>query len=309
MDRDELRRLIQGPIAAVSTPFDDNYALDLGVMADLTRWWTDNGLVTGRSVLKVAAAIGEGPDLDDEEWPRLLRAVVKAADGKALVICGLKTKNTLHTIADAKKARDLGAVGVQVDLPFMHHPTQDDYVRFFTDISNAVDTGILIYNTHWFGAPSITAETMLRLADAEHVVAIKWAVPPEADYDDMRKFSQHFNVIDNSLQPVRAHRNGARGYINWTVDVYPHFELKVWDLIEACRYDEAQAMLDEVYKPLRAITAKVTERSGGYSIHKAMMAIVGHPVGPPRPPTLPVSAEHYAELREILRGFGWPVRG
>jgi dihydrodipicolinate synthase/N-acetylneuraminate lyase len=40
-----------------------------------------------------------------------------------------------------------------------------------------------------------------------------------------------------------------------------------------------------------------------------MMALVGHPVGPPRPPTLPVSPEHYAELREILLGFGWPVVG
>jgi 4-hydroxy-tetrahydrodipicolinate synthase len=307
MDRAELRRLIQGPIAAVSTAFDDDYRLDLGRMADLTRWWTENGIVTGKSVLKVAAAIGEGPDLDDEEWPRLLRTAVDAAAGKVPVICGLKVKNTLHTIADAKKARDLGAIGVQIDLPFMHHPTQDDYVRFYSDISDAVDIGILIYNTHWFGAPSITAATMRRLADAERVVALKWAVPPTEDYDAMRQFADTFNVIDNSLQPVRAHRNGARGYINWTVDVYPPYELKVWELLEAKRYDEAQAMLDRIYEPLKALTAKVAARSGGYSVHKAMMALVGHPVGPPRPPTLPVSPEHYAELREILVGFGWPV--
>jgi 4-hydroxy-tetrahydrodipicolinate synthase len=309
MTRDELRQLIQGPIAAVSTAFDAQFALDLGVMADLTEWWVDNGLVTGKTVLKVAAAIGEGPDLTDEEWPRLLETVVSAARGRVPVVCGLKPKDTLHTIDDVHKAQALGAIGVQIDLPFFHHPTQDDIVRFFTDISDAVDVGILIYNTHWFGAPSMTADSMLRLVDAEHVLGIKWDVPDDHEYDEMRKFAHRFNVIDNSLQPVRAHQNGARGYINWTVDIYPPYELKVWELLESRCYAEAQGMLDRLYTPLQKLAVKVGSRSGGYSMHKALMALVGHPVGPPRPPTLPLSPAHMAELREILIGLDWPVVG
>ena len=307
MTRDELRRLIQGPIAAVSTAFDNRFALDLATMEDLTGWWLDNGLVTGKTVLKVAAAIGEGPDLTDDEWPRLLERVVSAARGRVPVVCGLKPKDTLHTIDDVRQAADLGAIAVQIDLPFFHHPTQDDIVRFFTDISDGTEIGILIYNTHWFGAPSMTAESMLRLVDAEHVVGIKWDVPADANYDEMRKFAHLFNVIDNSLQPVRAHQNGARGYINWTVDVYPPYELKVWELLESHCYDEAQTMLDRLYTPLHELAGKVGRRSGGYSMHKALMALTGHPVGPPRPPTLPLSAAHVAELREILIGLDWPV--
>jgi len=305
--RDELRRLIQGPIAAVSTAFDDRFMLDLAAMEDLTEWWIDNGLVTGKTVLKVAAAIGEGPDLTDEEWPRLLGTVVSAARGRVPVVCGLKPKDTLHSIDDVRRAQDLGAIAVQIDLPFFHHPTQDDIVRFFADISDATNIGILIYNTHWFGAPSMTAESMLRLVDAEHVVGIKWDVPADEDYDEMRKFAHLFNVIDNSLQPVRAHQNGARGYINWTVDVYPQYELKVWELLESGCYAEAQNMLDRLYMPLQELSVKVGRRSGGYSMHKALMALMGHPVGPPRPPTLPLSPAHLAELREILLGLDWPV--
>ena len=45
MTRDDLRRLIQGPIATVSTAFDDRFVLDLAAMEDLTEWWIDNGLV------------------------------------------------------------------------------------------------------------------------------------------------------------------------------------------------------------------------------------------------------------------------
>jgi dihydrodipicolinate synthase/N-acetylneuraminate lyase len=104
MDRDELRRRIQGPIATVPTAFDDEFSLDLPVMADLTGWWVEQGLIRGRAVIKVAAAMGEGPDLSDDERWRLLRTVVDAAEGKAAVVCGLEFKNTLHTIEDAKRA-------------------------------------------------------------------------------------------------------------------------------------------------------------------------------------------------------------
>ena len=310
MQRDELRALIQGPIATVPTAFDDRYRLDLGRMADLAAWWVDQGLVAGTTVIKVAAAIGEGPDLADDEWPRLLQTVVDAAGGKAAVVCGLKAKNTLHTIDDAKRAGDLGAIAVQVDLPFFHNfPVQDDYVRFFTDISDAVEIGVMIYNTWWFACPSITAETMLRLADAERVVALKWTVPSTGgpDYDDMRRFAHQVNVIDNSLQWVRCHRNGGRGYINATSHLYPPHELKTWALLEAGRYDEAQAQYDAVEAPLRVFMGKAAQRSGGYRVHKGAMAVMGLPVGPPHPPTLPLDAGELAELRELMVGFGWPV--
>jgi 4-hydroxy-tetrahydrodipicolinate synthase len=307
--REEVRRLLQGPIATVPTAFDDRFCLDLGRMTDLTEWWVEQGLVAGTTVIKVAAAIGEGPDLDDEEWPALLGTVVAAARGRAAIVCGLKSKNTLHTIDDAKRARDLGAIAVQIDLPFLHHPVQDDYVRYFTDISDAASIGIMIYNTWWFGCPSITVETMARLADAEYVAALKWTVPPSGgpDYDDMRQFADQVNVIDNSLQWVRCMRNGGRGYISATSHLYPPHELETWALLQAGRYDEAQARYDKIEIPLRAFMAKAAKRSGGYRVAKGAMEIMGRPVGPPRPPTLPLDDDEMDELRTMLIGFGWPV--
>ena len=80
MNRDELKPLFVGPIATVPTPFDDNYEVDFSRMHDLTQRWVEGGLVTGRSVIKVAAAMGEGPMLSDDEWPFLVRTVVQASD-------------------------------------------------------------------------------------------------------------------------------------------------------------------------------------------------------------------------------------
>ncbi len=307
MDRAELRQYIRGPIATLPTAMDDECYLDLGRMAELTEWWVENGVTADRAPLKVAAAMGEGPDLGDDEWPQLLRTVVNAAGDDGVVVCGLKCKDTLGTIDDARRAQDLGAIGLQIDLPFFHHPTQDDYVRFFTDISDGIDIGIMIYNTHWFGCESITAETMLRLKDAEHVVAVKWNVAEGQDYDDMLEFADIFNVIDNSSQPVRCHKNGGAGYIDPMMAIYPAYPLEVWDLCGAEKYDEAQALFESVKTPLREFMARASQRSGGYRVIKGLMAVMGRPVGPPRPPTLPLDDEEMAELRDIVAGIGWPL--
>ena len=305
MTRDELKKLIGGTIVTMPTCFDDDYGLDLGRHAEMVGWWMEQGVGTGINPLKSSAAMGEGPDLSDEEWPDLLRTVVDAAGSDAVVICGLKTKNTLHTIEDAKRAQDLGAAGVQIDLPIFHHPTQDDHLRYFTDISDAIDIGIMIYNTHWFGCVSLTAETMLRLNDAEHVVAIKWGVPEGEDYDQMRQFAHIFNVIDNANQPVRCHKNGGRGYISPTIAGCPQHDLEIWQLLEAHRYEEAQAKYDCVRDVLEPFRMKAAKRSGGYRFNKGLSAALGRPVGPTRPPTLPLDDQEIAELQGLLRGIGW----
>ena len=102
MSQQELKSYIQGPIATVPTPFDKNFEVDYGRMYQLSEWWVENGLVKGNAVIKVAAAMGEGPMLTDNEWPALLRSTVQASKGKASVVCGLHYKDTKRTIEDAK---------------------------------------------------------------------------------------------------------------------------------------------------------------------------------------------------------------
>jgi len=304
MKREELKKLIVGPIATVPTPFDDDFEVDFGTMASATQFWVENGLVAGKAVIKVAAAMGEGPMLSDGEWPHLLRTVVQAAGGKAAIVCGIHYKDTKRSIEDAKRAQDMGAIGLQISPPIFNNPTQDDILRYYEDISNAIDIGIMIYNTWWLSGGNVLPETLLKMADFEHVVSVKWSVPEAQDYDDMSKFSSMFNVIDNSSQPVRCHKLGGRGYINLTSEVYPPHDLRIWELLESHQYDEAQELFDSVNNPLRELYAK--QISGGQArLKKGMMALMGMPMGASRPPSLPLSEDEMAELRQVLLNFGW----
>ncbi len=305
MNREELKQIIRGLSVAVPTPFDKDYRLDLAAATDLTQWWVSQGLGTSKSMIKLCSAWGQGPDLSDEEWPHLVRTVVNAGGPGVNVMCGLKSKDTLRTIEDAKIAQDMGANSLQIELPYNHAPNQDQYVKHFTMISDAIDIGIMIYNTYWFGVAPLEPETLHRLKDAEHVAAVKWNYPDPDGYDKMKEFSDTFNVIDNSGQHARCFRNGGAGIVSAFAPAYPAHDLKVYELLAAGKYDDAEALMDAEDAALGPVRAKISATGGGYRMAKAMMNIVGHPSGPPRLPTEPVSDEHTADLRAAMEKLGW----
>lgn len=308
MNRAELRDLIQGPIATVPTPFDDDYEVDFGRMHQLTQQWVEEGLVKGKAVIKVAAAMGEGPMLKDEEWPLLLRTVVQAADDRAAIVCGLHYKDTKRTIEDAKIAQDMGAIGLQICPPIFNLPSQDDLLDYYSDISDNIDIGIMVYCTQWMPGGLVEVDTIMRMEGIPQVASIKWSPPPGGKQEDMAQFADIFSVIENGGAPALSHRLGGRGYINLTAEAYPPHDLELWDLLESHQYEAAQELWDKVNTPLREYSAKVDERSGGQArVKKGLSYLMGKPAGSSRPPSKPLSAEDLDELREILVGFGWPV--
>ena len=311
MNKSQCKQYIHGAIATIPTAFDSQFNIDFGRMSDLTKWWVSQGLGTSNFPLKVAAAMGEGPFMSPDEWPILLQTVVNAAGPEANILCALQIRDTLHTIEDAKKAQDLGAKGLQISLPFMAHPTQDDCYRFFSDVSEKIDIGIMIYNTFWFGCEPISVQTMQKLSkNTEHVVAIKWDVPDNGNpsfpvYDDMSKFAA--DIIDNSSQPARCHKLGGQGFISSLICAYPEAIIKCWNLLEAKKYAEFQVIWDNVETPIREWRDKNSKLSGAYRGVKGVMDAIGKYVGPSRPPTLGLSPLELSELKALVKKHGFPI--
>ena len=94
-----------------------------------------------------------------------------------------------------------------------------------------------------------------------------------------------------------------------TAEIHSPHDLRIWELLEARRYDEAQAQFDRVNIPLREMYARLAQKSGGQArLKKGMMALMGIPMGASRPPSLPLNSAEMAELNDLLVGFGWPVK-
>ena len=119
------------------------------------------------------------------------------------------------------------------------------------------------------------------------------------------EFSGEFNVIDNSGQNVRCRKNGGAGFVSAFGPAYPKHDLKVWDLIETGKYEEAEALQNSFSETIGPALAKISSNSGGYRAARGMMELVGHPVGPPRLPTEPLTSEELSDLKVAMENYGW----
>ena len=86
MNREQLKKRIRGMPVTLPTTFTDDMKLDLPRMKEMTHWWVEQGLGTNDAPLKTSAAMGEGPDLNDDEWPEILRTVIDAAGSDKTVV-------------------------------------------------------------------------------------------------------------------------------------------------------------------------------------------------------------------------------
>ena len=307
-DRKKVQTEIVGAIATIPTAFTKNYKVDYQQMYDATQVWIDSGLVAGKSVIKAVAAMGEGPQLTESEWITVIETVVKAAKNKVPVMAAIHYKDTIRTIQDANKAADVGTIALQISPPVFNQPSQDDMLRYFEAVSNNIETGILIYNTHWLTHGAIYPETFRKMRDFEKVVAIKWSPPTGVKYEEIFDLSDIFNIVDNSNQPVRCHQLGGKGFLSDGIDSYPPFFIGIWEMVKEGLYDKAQNEWDKVMIPFGKFSAKTTAINGGEGkIEKAMSEIMGLPMGPPRPPSLPLNANEMAELKSLMTSWGWPV--
>jgi 4-hydroxy-tetrahydrodipicolinate synthase len=310
MTRKQMRELIVGPIATVPTAFNDEYQIDYGLMAVATEHWIEAGLVNGRSVLKVGASIGEGHLLRETEWSHLLQTVVDAARGRVPVLGAIHHKDTIRTIEDAKRAADLGVPALQISSPIFNLPSQDDILRYYGAVSDAVEIGIIIYITHWLNHGAILPETLTRMVDFEHVVAVKWSPPKGTEYTDVFELADRFNILDNTNSPIRCHQLGGHGFLIDGIEAYPLYYLHLWDLMEQGQYDQAQSEWDRFVVPFGEFFHKVVTRSGSDAkVSKGMSKVMGVDLGPPRLPSVPMDDQELAELRALMIRWGWQVPG
>jgi len=306
MNRQQKRDVFQGVIGVTVTPYYENYEVNYGKMADLTKWWTSNGLVRGDAALKVCSVMGEAPQLRENEWINMLKTTVDAAEGKIDVIGGTHCKDTLRTIEDLKKAHDVGIVGMQVAPPLFNDPNQNDILRYYEALSENSDIGIMVYQNHWYNYSAINAETLLKMKDLENIVCIKWNSFPGCPDESMEELGKYFNLIENGNDRVGFHKKGGDGFLDKTAVAYPPHDLKLWKLLEQKKYSEAQELWDTEAASMKEISAKIGANSGGQArMKKALMNVMGHEVGEQRPPTLPLSESERSELRSVVIGLGW----
>lgn len=162
---------IRGSICALLTPFGANGALDLDAFGQLL----DYQLAGGTQALVVAGSTGEAHMLEHTEFDHLLAFAVERVAGRVPVIAGTGDAGTAKTVAQTRRAKDLGADAALVVTPYYVRPTQEGLRRHFLEVADHAGLPVLLYNVPGRTGCDLLPQTVAALCGHPEIIGIKEA--------------------------------------------------------------------------------------------------------------------------------------
>jgi 4-hydroxy-tetrahydrodipicolinate synthase len=156
-------------LAAMVTPFDADGGLDVGAAQALAARLVERG----HDGLVVSGTTGEAPTTTNAEKEALLRAVVEAVGERAVVVAGVGTYDTAHSVELAEHAAKAGAHGLLAVTPYYSKPPAEGLRAHFTAIADTTDLPVMLYDIPGRSAVRIGTPNLLRLAEHPRIVAVK----------------------------------------------------------------------------------------------------------------------------------------
>lgn len=157
-------------LTAMVTPFAANGDLDLDGAVRLATHLVDEDRHDG---LVLSGTTGESPTTSDAEKESLLRTVIDAVGDRAIIVAGVGTNDTSHTIHLAEQAAKAGAHGLLVVTPYYNKPPQHALLAHFTRVADATDLPMMVYDIPGRTGTAIETETLIRAGEHKRIVAVK----------------------------------------------------------------------------------------------------------------------------------------
>lgn len=296
----------RGYIPASPTPFTLDGAVDEAAMAKLMNHYVDAGV---HGVL-VNGSSGEWWAMTDQERGRVAAVAIEAVDGRIPVIVGCTSFTATSAIALAADAQQAGADGVLFTPPPYAHPTQEEIFHHYRLIDAEVELPMVAYNWPRGTAVEIELETAIRIAELDHVVALKNST---ANTDSVLAYIDHladrvrlFVALISPIGLSILHESGGDGYIDGggigAPYAVPFFE-NLWsgDLDAARQYarqwrDLTRGWINPDFSGTFAAPS---------SQLKSAMKMLGQPGGEVRQPLLPLTDDaKLAALQDHLERSG-----
>lgn len=281
---------LKGVLIATPTFLDKNYNLQLDRMREHYRRLIDEGVKTGKGVIKANAGISEGEFLSNEQWFKIMEILAEESEGKQVTTAlGVFDINASAAAEKAKSAAEAGIDFLQVAPPHYKSPSDKEVVKHFTRICDSGDIGVFAYNTPWAmpDGYEITYPVLDELKDVDNFIGVKWfSFDPWNYYRCLFKLSDDLIFIDNrAVKLAENYKFGLKGFVDYPGNVMPKLSLKLWNLLEQKRYEEYNEIYTElVSKPivLRESPEGWTTMGEAGSIKKILSAF-GLDCGPPFP--------------------------
>ncbi len=292
-----MAKKFRGTFTVLITPFsDDGRTVDLKALTDLVNWQIEQGI----HGLIPLGSTGEFLSLTDAEAEAVAETTIKAAAGRVPVLIGTGAEFTDESIRLSRRAEKLGADGVMIIPPFYSTPTDDELFVHYRRIGEAIGIPIMIYNNPATANVDMRPPTVQRLSQIDNVRYIKESTLEVTRVRDIIELCGDRMTVFAGILGYESFWLGAQGWVAVCSNLMPKESARLFELVADAK-DQPAALA--AYRRMLPIVRWV----GGQryvSATKAGFAMMGRPVGPPRPPRLPLPAEDAAVLRKDLASLG-----
>ena len=284
-------------LTAMVTPMTPAGAVD----EDAVLAVADHLLVHSHDGIVVNGTTGESATLTADESIRVIEIVASHVGDRAIVVAGVGSNDTAHSIDMARRAAAAGARGLLVVTPYYNKPTQPGLVAHFNAIADATDLPVLVYDIPGRTGIPIQTDTLLRLAEHPRIVAVKdakgdlWAATHVMAATDLQWYSG-----DDVLNLAHL-AQGAVGVVSVVGHVAGDEYAAMIRAVEAGDLATARA----IHHRLIPVVDALMNTSQGAIMAKAALVELGViPSAFVRLPLVESPPEHLAKLREGLSQSG-----
>ena len=159
-------------LTAMATAFDDDGAVDLEATARIAVHLVEHG----HDGVVVSGTTGESPTTSVREDGSILAAVKDAVGDRAVVVAGVGTNATAHSVELAEQAEKIGADGLLLVTPYYSKPSQGGVLHHFRSVVEATDVPVMLYDVPGRTGTTISMDVYEQAIAWDPVVAVKDAV-------------------------------------------------------------------------------------------------------------------------------------
>lgn len=290
-----MRLDLSGCGTALLTPFK-NSKVDYDTFASLVDRQVDSGI----DVLVPLGTTGETPCLEDEERIRLLQIAKEHSKGRPVIVGG-GTNSLRHTIRSMQMLQPYGPDAFLIVVPYYNKPTQEGQYLYFKAVAESTSTPIVLYNVPGRTGANMTAETALRLAEIDNIVAIKEASGNREQIEKIIEGApEGFQVLSgNDDDTLWMMEKGAAGVISVASNVIPAKMVEFVGAIRRGNFATAKFLNDSLAKFFKDCFVESNPIPA-----KAAMAALGLMENELRLPMVPCSESTYELMVNDLKSLG-----
>ena len=269
---------------------------------DCFRRLVDFHVASGTDGLIFTGSTGESPSLSMEERRAIIAEMSPYCRRRIPAFHGVTCSTTTATVELARFAEAQGADGIIMVVPPYLAPPQNSIFEFFKTVCRSIQISVALYNNPARVSVNIDPETIIKLADeCPNLVADKEAMPSVGQLVSVLEGTQGKLQLLCCDAPSYAIALptlalGGHGTANVAGNVIPREMARMsrpwksWADVGQSRkmYFENLPVMEAAYSHTNPVAIK------------AMVNLLGFPVGEPRPPLPSLTAQQMRPLEDLL---------